>query len=63
MRRVEIVALAPKRLLYLSCSPASFARDARVLLTAGYELRRLTPFDLYPQTDHVELLGIFEPAI
>jgi len=54
--------LAPKRLVYLSCSPASFARDARSLHAAGYALRRLTPFDLYPQTDHVELLGIFEPT-
>ncbi len=55
-------ALAPRRLVYLSCSPASFARDARTLHAAGYALQRLTPFDLYPQTDHVELLGIFEPS-
>lgn len=54
--------LAPKRLVYLSCYPTSFARDARALHEAGYTLRRLTPFDLYPQTDHVELLGIFEPT-
>jgi 23S rRNA (uracil1939-C5)-methyltransferase len=54
-----LAALAPPRIVYLSCAPGSFARDARVLLERGYALERVTPFDLYPQTEHVELLGTF----
>lgn len=51
--------LAPPRLLYLSCHPESFARDAGHLAAAGFELERVQPFDLLPQTDHVEVLGTF----
>jgi 23S rRNA (uracil1939-C5)-methyltransferase len=54
-----LVRLAAPRLLYLSCSPESFARDAAGLVAAGYVLERVQPFDLLPQTDHVELLGTF----
>lgn len=52
------------RLLYLSCEPESFARDAAILVAGGYRLRRVQPFDLMPQTEHVELLGDFtrDPA-
>lgn len=50
------------RILYLSCSAASFARDAAALARGRYRLRRVHPFDLLPQTDHVELLGHFERA-
>lgn len=55
----EIARLAPARVLYLSCSPESFARDAAALTRAGFSLESLQPFDLLPQTDHVELLGTF----
>ncbi|HEY2386289.1 MAG TPA: 23S rRNA (uracil(1939)-C(5))-methyltransferase RlmD [Candidatus Binatia bacterium] len=47
------------RVLYLSCDPASFARDAAVLVRGGYRLERVRPFDLMPHTEHVELLGEF----
>jgi 23S rRNA (uracil1939-C5)-methyltransferase len=52
-----IASLAPGRVLSLSCDPATFARDARILLDRGYLLRRLQPFDMFPQTGHLELLG------
>lgn len=55
----EIARLAPARVLYLSCSPESFARDAAALTRAGFALESVQPFDLLPQTDHVELLGAF----
>jgi 23S rRNA (uracil-5-)-methyltransferase RumA len=58
----RLTRLAPPRLLYLSCSPESFARDAAQLLAGGFALERAQPFDLLPQTDHVELLGSFRPA-
>jgi 23S rRNA (uracil1939-C5)-methyltransferase len=54
-----LVRLAAPRLLYLSCSPESFARDAAGLVAGGYVLERVQPFDLLPHTDHVELLGTF----
>lgn len=58
----RLAQLAPRRLLYLSCHPESFARDAAQLLAGGFVLERVQPFDLLPQTDHVELLGSFRHA-
>jgi 23S rRNA (uracil1939-C5)-methyltransferase len=58
----RLVRLGAPRLLYLSCSPESFARDAAALGAGGYALERVQPFDLLPQTEHVELLGTFVRA-
>lgn len=55
----ELGRLGPSLVLYLSCSPESFARDAALLANAGFTLASVQPFDLLPQTDHVELLGTF----
>jgi 23S rRNA (uracil1939-C5)-methyltransferase len=54
-----LTRVAPRRLLYLSCNPESFARDAARLVAGGLRLTTIRPFDLLPQTDHVELLGVF----
>jgi tRNA/tmRNA/rRNA uracil-C5-methylase (TrmA/RlmC/RlmD family) len=58
-----LVALdpAPRRMAYVSCEPAPFARDLRVALDAGWTLRSLRAFDLFPMTEHVELVGILDP--
>lgn len=58
----RLARLAPPRLLYLSCNPESFARDAAQLLAGGFILERVQPFYLLPQTEHVELLGTFVRA-
>jgi 23S rRNA (uracil1939-C5)-methyltransferase len=58
-----LARLRPARVLYLSCNPESFARDAAALVSAGFRLASVQPFDLLPQTDHVELLGRFDRAI
>lgn len=50
-----------RRLVYVSCDPASFGRDARVLLDAGWTLTSLRAFDIFPMTEHVELVAGFDP--
>ncbi len=49
-----IVHLRPSRIVYVSCNPATQARDIRALADAGYRLEYLQPIDLFPQTFHVE---------
>jgi tRNA/tmRNA/rRNA uracil-C5-methylase (TrmA/RlmC/RlmD family) len=51
----------PRRIAYVSCDPASFARDLRVMLDAGWSMPILRAFDLFPMTEHVELVGLLEP--
>lgn len=55
-----IIRLGPKTLAYVSCDPSTLARDAARLVTGGYHLRQITPFDLFPQTYHIESISIFE---
>lgn len=50
----QLFAFAPSRVVYISCNPATQMRDLKFFLTAGYQLRRVTPFDLFPQTKHLE---------
>jgi tRNA/tmRNA/rRNA uracil-C5-methylase (TrmA/RlmC/RlmD family) len=52
---------SPRRLAYVACDPASFARDLKVLLDAGWSMRSLRAFDLFPMTEHVELVAVLEP--
>jgi len=49
-----IINLKPRHISYVSCDPATLARDLRLLLDAGYYLHSLRAFDLFPQTHHVE---------
>ena len=55
-----VIARGPRRLIYVSCDVATLARDARGLLEAGYSLRGLTAFDLFPNTAHVECVAVFD---
>jgi len=47
------------RVLYVSCNPASFARDARILCNGGYRLTRVVPLDQFLWSPHVELFALF----
>lgn len=49
-----IVKIAPERLVYVSCDPATLARDVKILNEQGYELQSLQPVDMFPNTTHVE---------
>ena len=52
--------LEPKRLIYISCGPPTFARDAAKFANAGYQLSKIQPLDLFPHTKHFELISLFE---
>ena len=53
----RIVALRPRHVSYVSCDPATLARDLRALLSEGYALTSLRAFDMFPQTHHVETVA------
>ena len=48
--------MKPKRIVYVSCNPATFARDAKILKSEGYEIKEVQPVDMFPQTMHVEAI-------
>lgn len=55
-----LLKLSPQRLLYVSCNPATLARDSEALLAGGYRLTRLGLIDMFPHTVHCEAMALFE---
>ena len=56
----QALAFGPARIVYVSCDPSTQARDAKALVGGGYRISRVRPFDLFPQTRHVENVITFE---
>jgi 23S rRNA (uracil1939-C5)-methyltransferase len=55
-----LIQIQPQVITYVSCDPSTLARDAARLISGGYRLVEVTPFDLFPQTYHIESISIFE---
>ncbi|HUV58157.1 MAG TPA: TRAM domain-containing protein [Acidimicrobiales bacterium] len=58
-----LVRRAPRRIVYVSCDAATFARDLKVLVSGGFELKEFRVFDLFPMTEHVELVALLDNAL
>jgi 23S rRNA (uracil1939-C5)-methyltransferase len=56
----RIVETSPRRVVYISCNPTTLAPNAAQLVEAGYELKRVRPVDMFPQTPHIECVALLE---
>lgn len=55
-----LLAVAPQRIVYVSCDPATCARDCRILADGGYTLRSVRPVDMFPQTTGIECVSLLQ---
>lgn len=55
-----MVRLAPERIVYVSCNPATLARDVKVLGEKGYEVKKVRAVDMFPQGGHVETIVLIQ---
>lgn len=55
-----LASAQPQQMIYVSCDPATWARDVALLDKGGYRLKSVQPVDMFPQTYHVELVSVFE---
>jgi 23S rRNA (uracil1939-C5)-methyltransferase len=56
----QIACLEPKKIVYTSCEPTTFARDLHLFSEIGYRLQRLTLIDMFPQTYHMEVVSLLQ---
>lgn len=54
----QLCEFAPRKIVYVSCGPDTQARDLKYLLANGYKLEKVRPFDLFPQTRHIESVAV-----
>lgn len=55
----SLISMKPQLLIYISCDPATLARDSKLLTGGGYKAQTFIPFDFFPQTYHIETLSIW----
>ena len=55
-----IVEMQPKKVVYISCNPATLGRDLKYLTENGFEIKKVQPVDMFPQTSHVESVVLLE---
>ena len=59
----DLATLTRKRLVYISCDPATLCRDLGELVQSGFTIKRLQPVDMFPQTHHIETVALLEKEI
>ena len=57
----QVIGLKSKKIIYVSCEPTTFARDLRLFWERGYSLQELSLIDMFPQTYHMEVVGLLKP--
>lgn len=57
---IRVIAIKSRAIIYVSCNPSTFARDAATLKENGYRLNRFSLVDQFPHTSHIEAIGLFE---
>jgi len=57
----QVISVAPRRVVYVACDPASLARDVRTFIDGGWNLAKIKAFDLFPMTHHIETVALLTP--
>jgi len=54
----DVIQLDPEKIVYVSCNPATQARDVKLMIEAGYKLKKMKPIDMFPHTYHIENIAL-----
>ena len=54
----DVIHLNPEKIVYVSCNPATQARDIKLMVEAGYNLKKMKPVDMFPHTYHIENVAL-----
>ena len=54
----DVIQLNPEKIVYVSCNPATQVRDIKLMVEAGYKLKKMKPVDMFPHTYHIENVAL-----
>lgn len=54
----SVVKMSPERVVYISCNPETLARDLEYFIRKNYQVKRICPYDMFPQTNHIECISL-----